>query len=79
MFIKNWKAEPIEGTKEVKMVCSKCGNESNHQIYEAYGFGVGIIFMRKPLLAMKKYYFVCPICFNPTKQISKEQVNAHRI
>ena len=79
MFIKNWEATPIENTKKVEMTCSNCGNETEHQIYEVPGFGVGLIFMKKPLLATKKYYFVCPTCNNATKQITKEQVNVHKL
>ncbi|HED38014.1 MAG TPA: hypothetical protein ENI76_07205 [Ignavibacteria bacterium] len=79
MFIKNWEATSVENTKKVKMICGNCGNETEHHICEVPGFGVGLIFMKKPILATKKYYFVCPICNSATKQITKEQVKAHKL
>lgn len=41
-----------------------------------FGPSIGIVFMKTPLLSMKKYYLVCPICTNATQQLTKEQVNA---
>ena len=80
MFIKNWQPMPVKNTKKIKMTCNHCGNDSEHAIHEApYGVCIGVVFAKKPLLSLKKYYFVCPICNNGTKEISKEQVKAHKI
>ena len=79
MFIKNWEATLVENTKKVKMTCDNCGKEDEQRIYEVPGIGFGLIFLKKPLLATKKYYFICPICNNITKQITKEQVGAHKL
>lgn len=79
MFIKNWEATPVENTKKVPMNCAQCNNFSEHEVYEAPQFGVGILFMKKPLLAIKKYYLVCPTCHNPAKELSGEQARAYKL
>lgn len=80
MFIKSYKASPIKNTKTVELVCSNCKNKTKHQIYEVYyGPQMGLIFLKKPLLSLKKYCLVCPTCGNLTKEISKEQVKANKI
>ena len=77
MFIKDYKANPVKGTKKVKIDCPNCDNEAEHQVYEDYyGPQIGIIFMKKPLISKKRYFLVCPICGNVNKQISKEQVKS---
>jgi len=80
MFIKKYQPLLIKNTKTVELTCSHCGNKTKHQIHEVYyGPQVGIIFLKKPLLSLKKYYLVCPICSNATKELTKEQVKAHKI
>lgn len=80
MFIKNYQPIPIKNTKFVELVCSNCNNRTQHRIHEAYyGPQIGLIFLKKPLLSLKKYYLICPICRNATKEISKEQVKANKI
>jgi len=76
MFFKQWEGSVVTNTKSVKMQCPHCGNESEHRACIDHKFGVGIIFMKTPLLSVKKYYLVCPICMNATQELSKEQVNA---
>ncbi len=80
MFIKNWKAQVVENTKTIKKHCDICDNESEHSIcVEYYGPSVGLIFMSKPLLSMKRYWLVCSICKQGNQEISKEQVEAYKI
>lgn len=80
MFIKNYQATLVKKTKTFELICSNCKNKTKHQIYEAYrGPQIGFIFLKKPLLSLKKYYLVCPTCGNATKEITKEQVKANKI
>lgn len=79
MFFVNWDETPIKNTKKVEMTCSNCGNDVEHEIFEVPTAGIGLIFFKKPLLALKKYYLVCPKCHNATKEINKEQVKAHKL
>lgn len=80
MFIKTYNPMPVKNTKSVELVCSNCGNKTKHQIHEAYyGPQVGFIFLKKPLLSLKKYFLICPVCGNATKEITKAQVKANKI
>lgn len=79
VFIKNWDSPVVEGTKTVSLVCTHCGNQTEHQVRVAHHFGVGVIFMKTPLLSYKKYYLVCPICTNATRQLTKEEVGALKV
>lgn len=80
MFIKNWEATPVKNTKKVKMICSNCNNETEHEVFaEPFGPSIGFIFAKKPWLSFKHYYLVCPICKNGTKKLTKEQMNALKI
>ena len=81
MFIKTQSTIiPIKNTTKLKMVCTNCNNDVEHEIFEEpYGFCVGIVFLKRPLLSLRRYWFVCPICKNGTKQLTKEQVNAYKI
>lgn len=79
MFIKTYQPALIKNTKKVELLCSNCGNKTKHQIHEVYyGPQVGFVFLKKPLLSLKKYFLMCPICNNATKQITKAQVNANK-
>jgi len=79
MFIKNWEVQIIENTKTVQKYCNICDNDSEHVIcVEYYGPSVGLIFLSKPLLSMKRYWLVCPICKQGDQEISKDQVEAYK-
>ena len=79
MFIKNWKAQVVENTKTIQKHCALCDNDSEHVIcVEYYGPSVGLIFMSKPLLSMKRYLLVCSICKQADQEISKDQVEAYK-
>ena len=77
VFLKSWDTPVVDGTKTVSLVCTHCNNQTEHQVRVVYfGPSIGIVFMKTPLLSMKKYYLVCPTCANATQQLTKEQVNA---
>lgn len=78
MYFKDYEAFRVEDTKTVKMVCSNCGNESEHEACaEPVGITFGLPFAKKPWLSShKRYYLICPICKNATKQIKKDEVLA---
>jgi len=76
VFIKTWDAPVVEGTKTVSIQCTHCHNQTEHRVHVSHSFGIGIIFMKTPLLSLKKYYLVCPVCGNASQELNKEQVNA---
>jgi len=79
MFFKTYYPNIVENTKQFIIACPHCGNKSIHQIYEFYkGPCIGFIFLNKPLIASKKYYLVCQICNNPSKELTVEQVQSSR-
>lgn len=79
MFIKNWGASVVENTRKVQKHCGICDNDSEHSIcVEYYGPSMGLIFMSKPLLSMKRYWLVCPICKQGNQEISREQISAYK-
>lgn len=80
MFIKNWGISPVANTSKLNILCDNCNNEAENEIFEEpYGINVGLIFMKKPLLSLKRYWFVCPVCKSGTKQLTKEQVKAYKV
>lgn len=77
MFLKDYELFFVKNTKTVKMICDNCGNDSEHQVFEEpKGIVVGFPLAKKPWLAMKNYYLLCPICKKGGKKINKDQVNA---
>ena len=79
MFFKTYYPTIVENTKQFTLICPHCGNKSIHQIYEFYeGPCIGFIFLSKPLIASKRYYLICQICNNPTKELTVQQVQNSR-
>jgi predicted RNA-binding Zn-ribbon protein involved in translation (DUF1610 family) len=75
MFFRNYYPTIIKNTKKLELNCPNCFNNTYHQLYEFYtGFCFGFIFLSKPLIANKKYFFVCPVCGNTTKEIPAENI-----
>jgi len=77
MFITNWQPILIENSQSVTMTCPNCGNHAKHQVYkQAYGLAIAIPFMSQPLISNYNYFLLCSICNNPTKKISKEEMQS---
>lgn len=80
MFIKAWETPVVKNTETIKRHCGNCDNNSEHEIrVQYYGLNVGVIFMKTPLLSLKKYLVVCPICSSANLELSKEQMQAYKI
>lgn len=79
MFIKEYSDSILKNTRTIKIKCLNCNNESEHVICIHHKMGVGFIFLKDPILSLKKYYLVCPICSNISKELTKEQVDSYRI
>jgi len=61
----------------ITLRCTRCSNQSSHCVYEfPYGIGIGFPFFGKLLWSPKQYAWVCSICMNATKEVTKEQVKA---
>ena len=59
--------------------CPRCGNTSEHRVYIIpHGPQLGLVFLSKPLLGLRKYYLTCPVCGGLTREITKEQALALR-
>ena len=77
MYFRSNYNNPVDNTKTVKLQCRRCNNEAENQVYEEYyGPRIGLIFLKKPLLSLRRYFLVCPICHTPAKEITKEQMQA---
>lgn len=77
MFIKSYNTWKLEDTKTVELKCSHCSNTTSHFVCVApHGVQFGIVFMKKPIVGMKKYFLQCPICDNLSKEITREQAYA---
>jgi len=70
-----WK---VEGTTTRRMKCAHCDNTSDHEVFAVVrGPALGCILApAKPLLSAKRYFLRCPVCGNPSKDLTKEQANA---
>lgn len=80
MFIKTWETPIVKNTRTIKRYCANCDNDSDHDIrVRYYGINVGIVFMKTPLLSLKQYLLVCPICSSINDEFTKEQVNAYKL
>lgn len=77
MFFMRGKAWPLEGAQAVQRICSNCNNTSGHVVYVApHGPQLGLIFLRKPLVGLRKYFLVCPVCGQSSQELTKEQAFA---
>jgi hypothetical protein len=77
VFFKSGKAWRLEGCSTVARKCSNCGNTTEHVVVVApRGPQLGLIFLRKPLLGMRKYFLVCPVCSSAEVDLTKEQAYA---
>ena len=77
MFFGRVNGWPLEGADTEVLKCEHCGNTAEHFVYVApKGIQLGVIFMKKPLLGMKKYFLACPVCGYLPKEITKEQAMA---
>ena len=77
MFLQNFQTWPLEGAKTVTAECPYCNNTSEQYVCVApYGPQVGIVFRKKPVAGMKKYWLACPVCNRAVKKITKEQAKA---
>lgn len=75
MFAKEWPATLVENTRTKKIICENCNNETEHEVLEQpYGPCVGAFWAKKPLLSLKYYYLVCPICSTIAENLTKEQM-----
>lgn len=64
----------MEGHKEVALECPKCHNTTGHVVCAfPDGVCVGLPFLRKPWWSLKKFFLICPVCHNPTKQLTKSE------
>ena len=77
MFFKEFNGWVLENSKTVEKKCTNCSNTGDHVVYVApHGPQLGLVFMKKSLVGMRKYFLVCSICGNVTDEISKEQAMA---
>lgn len=78
MIISNNSEYWCENCRKVKMYCNKCRNTSEHYVIGFFkNFHFGLIFLPyKYRLGKKCYGFMCPICHNVSKLISKEEMEA---
>lgn len=73
-WTKNPGGKPLEGFKTVELTCPKCHNRSDHvPCAFPVGVAIGLPFY---YWSLKKRYLVCPICHNPTKELTKSEVTA---
>ena len=79
MFFKNYETTIVKNTKTVNMHCNICDNDSDHIICAEHVVGMGLIFLKNPVLSVKRYWFVCPVCKQGNKKISKDQMKAYKI
>lgn len=74
MIISTSQSYKVEGSKTQKINCSKCNNDSSHELYAfPKGLQLGFIWIpQKYKLGLRKYYLKCPICDNLTGPVNKD-------
>ena len=74
MIISSSKGYKVEGSKSQKLLCPRCNNESNHELYGyAKGPQLGFIWIPQQYrLGARSYYLKCPICDNLTGPVNKD-------
>jgi hypothetical protein len=68
-------SKPVKGAPTLRMDCSNCDNTSEHQLWWVVP-GMNFRYMGKVIAGKKVFVYICPICQNVGRQISKEQVAA---
>lgn len=80
MFLKTNGGWVLENSSTQQMKCPNCRNTTDHVVYvHPYGPQVGLIFLSKPLLSLKKYFLACPVCSHLAKELTKEQAHSMRV
>lgn len=79
MIFKRFEGWALKGAKTTTSKCSNCNNTADHIVHVApYGPQFGVVFRKKPLAGMKKYFLVCSICGHPSRELTKPQALAMR-
>ncbi len=79
MFFKDFQGWAQDQSNTLSVRCPNCGNTCDHYIYVApYGIQIGVIFMKRPLLSLKKYFLLCSTCDFVNREISKQQAESMR-
>jgi hypothetical protein len=77
MFVKQYNGWEMENSITQSLKCPHCRNTTDHFVYVVpHWLQFGLVFMSRPLLGAKKYFFACPTCGNLTREITKEQAKA---
>ena len=77
MFFTRWEPYLVKRARPLTLTCERCGNSGDHTLHCFPTVGLGVIFSKKPLIAAKKFAFVCPVCGTPSKQVTKDQLGAY--
>ena len=68
----------VKGAPTVQMDCQNCNNTTNHQLWWIVP-GPYMRYMGMQVAGRKHFVYVCPVCKNIAKEISKEQAAALRV
>jgi hypothetical protein len=79
MFFSNkMPAKQIRGAAPHRVECGNCKNTTDHELWWIVP-GKNVRYMGMVVAGTKKYVYVCPICKNIAKEISKEQAAALKV
>lgn len=75
MWFTHHSIEVVRNSNTVTRSCENCGNEGDHVLVDQpYGVGIGIPFMKRPLVSSHRGYFLaCPTCGTLNLRLTKDQ------
>jgi hypothetical protein len=68
----------VRSVPPLTLDCSNCKNTSDHELWWVVP-GPGLRYMGMQVAGRKVYVYVCPICKNVAKEVSKEQAMALKV
>lgn len=77
-FSNKMPTKQVRGAAPLRMDCTKCKNTTDHQLWWVVP-GRNVRYMGVVVAGTKFYVYVCPVCKNVGKEVTKEQAAALKV
>ena len=77
-FSNKMPSKRVKSAPTLRIDCTNCKNTTDHQLWWVVP-GKNLRYMGMVVAGTKVYIYVCPICQNIGKEVSKEQVAALKV
>jgi hypothetical protein len=74
-FSNKMPAKKVRGAAPLRLDCGNCKNTADHELWWIVP-GKYVKYMGQVVVGTKHYVYICPVCKNVGKEVSKEQAAA---